>query len=578
MAGEQRIVWFLLGFAAATGVVLALGPMPAAGQILDPIARSETPRRPAQARSGAAGAAATSNATPLDSEEPNPFYDGRFGPDAASSAQPAPTEAEQADGGSAADDMAAEDDIFGEAQARPRQIPIPQDGDPVSVIEASAPRDGDLSEPNVPPTVGEDITEVDMRSPADVAAFAGAPAAFDPLLLQAEEFNPVFSDSQFRQFGVDPFAPLGTRIGSFILYTAVEADGDYNSNIFASPEPVGDSALEVRPSVRLASNWNWHALELRASGDLSFHDRFSSEDDRAYLAEALGRLDITSHTNIQALVAHEEAQESRSAINASSAGTRPDIVVNRERLALNHRFNRLSVQLRGSVIDTRYGTNIFNGVAQSNADRDFTLYDQAVRPKWEFSPYLFVFSDIALNQRYYQIPAFTDGLIRSSTGERYRVGVSFGEVSEILRGEVSLGYGLQTPNNHELEPIDGLLIDANLSWRVTPLTTLLFTASSEVAETTTADSGGVMDRQYAVEARHNFSTRLVGIAGLGFMTRDFVGAGINENQLTAATGVEYYLSREAVLFSRYQHTVFDSTQPNSSYTVEEVQAGVRLRH
>jgi hypothetical protein len=238
----------------------------------------------------------------------------------------------------------------------------------------------------------------------------------------------------------------------------------------------------------------------------------------------------------------------------------------------------LSVQLRGSVIDTRYGTNIFNGVAQSNADRDFTLYDQAVRPKWEFSPYLFVFSDIALNQRYYQIPAFTDGLIRSSTGERYRVGVSFGDVSEILRGEVSLGYGLQTPNNHELEPIDGLLIDANLSWRVTALTTLLFTASSEVAETTTADSGGVMDRQYAVEARHNFSTRLVGIAGLGFMTRDFVGAGINENQLTAATGVEYYLSREAVLFSRYQHTVFDSTQPNSSYTVEEVQAGVRLRH
>jgi len=579
VAGERRIVWFLLGFAAATGVVLALEPMPAAGQILDPLARSETPRRPGQGRPGAPRAPSDLRRTPLDVEEPDPFYDGRFGPDAASSARPAPTEAEQADGRATAEDAAAEDDIFGEAQARPRQIPIPQDGDPVSVIEASAPSDGDLSEPNVPPPADEeDITEVDMRSPEDVAVFAGAPAAYDPLLLQAEEFNPVFSASQFRQFGVDPFAPLGTTIGSFILYTAVEADGDYNSNVFASPEPVGDTALEVRPSVRLASNWNWHALELRASGDLSFHDRFSSEDDRAYLAEALGRLDITSRTNVQALVAHEEAQESRSAINASSAGTRPNITVNRERLALNHRFNRLTVQLRGSVIDTRYGTDILNGEAQSNADRNFTLYDQAVRPKWEFSPYLFLFSDIAFNQRNYQIPAFTDDLIRSSTGERYRVGVSFGEVSEILRGEVSLGYGRQTPNNRELEVIDGLLIDANLSWRVTPLTTLLFTAASEVAETTTTDSGGVMDRQYAVEARHNFSTRLVGIAGLAYTTRDFVGAGINETLLTAATGAEYYLSREAVLFSRYQHTVFDSTRPNSSYTVEEVQVGVRLRH
>ena len=39
-----------------------------------------------------------------------------------------------------------------------------------------------------------------------------------------------------------------------------------------------------------------------------------------------------------------------------------------------------------------------------------------------------------------------------------------------------------------------------------------------------------------------------------------------------------YLNRWAVLFTRYQHTAFDSWQlPDSSYTVEEVQAGVRLR-
>jgi hypothetical protein len=388
----------------------------------------------------------------------------------------------------------------------------------------------------------------------------------------------VFRDGPSRIFGVDPFAPIGTKIGSFLLFTAVEADYDFNSNIFASPEPVGDSALEVRPAVRLASNWSRHAVELRASGDLSFHDRFSTEDDRAYLVEALGRLDVTSFTNLQGFVAHEEAQESRSAINASSAGTRPDIVVNRGRLALNHRFNRLTVQLRGAVIDTQYGTNIFDGEPQSNADRDFTLYDQAIRPMWEFSPYLFLFSDISLNQRIYDIPAFTDGLIRSSKGERYRAGVSFGEVSQILRGTISLGYGVQTPDNKQLEPIDGLLIDANLTWAITPITTLLLTASTDVAETTTADSGGVLERQYGAELRHNFSTRWVGIGGLGYFTRDFVGAGINENQFTAAVGTEYYLSREAVLFSRYQHTVFDSTQPNSSYTVEEVQAGVRLRH
>ena len=214
----------------------------------------------------------------------------------------------------------------------------------------------------------------------------------------------------------------------------------------------------------------------------------------------------------------------------------------------------------------------------SNADRNFTLYDEAVRPKWEFSPYLFMFADIAFNQRDYTIPAFSDGIIRSSTGERYRLGVSFGEVSQILRGNISLGYGRQTPDSRELEVIDGLLIDADLTWQVTPLTTLQFTAASEVAETTTVDSGGVMERVYGLEGRHSFTTYLVGIAGIGYMTRDFVGAGITENQFTAAVGAEYYLNRWAVLFTRYQHTAFDSSQPDSSYTVEEVQAGVRLRH
>ena len=417
-----------------------------------------------------------------------------------------------------------------------------------------------------------------MRSPEDVRAFINEPASYDPLLLQVDETNPVFSDSTFQGFALDPFPPIGTKIGSFLLFTTVESDVDYNSNIFASPEAVGDTALEVRPAGRLASNWSRHAVEVRASGDLSFHDRFQTEDDRAYLVEGLGRLDVTSFTNLQGLIAHELAQESRSAINAQSAGTRPDVTVSRLRGAFKHRFNRLTVQLRGGIIDTAYGNNLFDGTVQSNADRNFTLYDQAVRPRWEFSPYLYAFSDIAFNQRDYNLAAFSDGINRSSTGERYRVGVSFGEISEILRGTFTLGYGRQTPDSEQLEVIDGLLIDADLTSQATALTTLQFTATSEVAETTTFDSGGVMERTYGLEARHNFTRYLVGIAGLGYLTRDFVGADTSESQFTAAAGAEYYLNRWAVLFSRYQHTVFDSSQPNSSYTVEEVQAGVRLRH
>jgi len=563
VASGQRIVWFLLGFAAATGCLLALRPLPAAGQILDRPAANDAP--PVRRQPQAGGAASV--------QDENPFQDGRWGAEVRALPAPRQTDAPVGDW-----ETSTATDALDEVQGRPRRPRVPQDGDPVDFVESFVPADGiiDLAQPS-DLSDEDDPTRAEIRSPEDIAAFAAFPG-FDPLLLQEEQINPVFSDRVDRLFEQEPFAPLGTRIGSFVLFAAVEADGDYNSNLFASPEALGDYSFELRPSARLASDWRNHAVEVRASGDLSFHDKYPSEDDRAYLVEGLGRLDVTRRTNLQGAIAHEEAQESRNAINASSAGSRPDIVVNRGRLALNHQFNRLSVRLRGGIVDTRYGTDILDGVAQSNADRNFTLYEEAARPMWEFTPTFFVFSDVALNQREYGIAAFTDGINRSSTGERYRVGVSFGDIGAYLRGDASLGYGRQTPDNPQLEVIDGLLVDANLSWRVTQLTTLLFTAETDVAETTTVDSGGVMQRNYALEARHNFTTRLIGSAGAAFFTRDFVGAGIHENQLTLATGLEYFLSREAVLFGRYAHTVFDTTSPNGNWTGEEVQLGVRVRN
>ncbi len=472
------------------------------------------------------------------------------------------------------------DDVIDEDEERLRRIAVSEDGGPIVVSEPMGELDGivDVGEPISGVESEDDVTQASMLSPEDVGAFVETPAPYDPLLNQAEESNPVFGGQTFRQFGIDPFAPLGMPIGSFLLFTTLENYYDFNSNLFASPDAVGDSSLVVRPAARLTSNWSRHALELRGSGDLSFHNQYPSEDDRAYMLEALGRIDVTSRTNVQGYYGHELSQEGRSAINANTTGSRPNITVDRFRSAVNHRFNRLSVQLRGNIIDTSYGDDIFDDFVQSNADRNYTLYEQGVRPKWEFSPYLFLFSDISLNQRDYDVAATSDGILRSSTGERYRVGVSFGEIGEILRGDISLGYGRQTPNSRELPIIDGLLIDANLSWQATPLTAVQFTAFTDVAETTTAGSGGVLERNYGLEVRHNISTRLIGIAGLGFMTRDFVGADIHESQFSAAVGAEYYLNRYAVLFSRYQYYDFDSSQPDGSFKGNEVQAGVRLRH
>ena len=72
------------------------------------------------------------------------------------------------------------------------------------------------------------------------------------------------------------------------------------------------------------------------------------------------------------------------------------------------------------------------------------------------------------------------------------------------------------------------MFDADLTWRITPLTALLFTAATDVAETTTTDTGGVLERQYALALRHSFSTRLIGTTGISYYNRDFVGGDLTE--------------------------------------------------
>ena len=87
-----------------------------------------------------------------------------------------------------------------------------------------------------------------------------------------------------------------------------------------------------------------------------------------------------------------------------------------------------------------------------------------------------------------------------------------------------------------------------------------------------------MERKYAVEAAPQLHDAPHRQRGLGYFTRDFVGAGINENQLTGAVGLEYYMNRHAVLFGRYQHTAFDSSSADRQLHGRGGAVGVRLRN
>lgn len=549
--GRRRRAWFLTGFVAANAIS-AFVTLPHAYAQSQPQGSSYStgPSQPSRGRAGSADVddnyAAPGIPQPIPDDDPTAVKEEDDGLD------PVP---------------------------RAGQRSVVLDGDPNFPADQIQLRDGivDVGEP-APAEDGTDPSSVDTRDPEDIAVFENPPAGYDPLLFQIEELDPITDNRAVsRLASLEPFDPIGIKVGSFVLFPEAELSTSWYSNVFRAPDANSDWALNVLPNLRLVSNWQTHALELRANGDLSYFSQYDSENDKGYLVEARGRLDIAKRTNLQGLVSHERNQESRSALDASSAGTRANQTTDRGELALNHRFNRLSLQLRGSVGDFKYGEVENLGVTTSNSDRDYTATEETVRAAWEFKPTLSAFTEVAVNQRDYDRAAQSDLINRSSDGERYRFGLSFGNTGKILRGEVSMGYGIQRPDDRRLREIDGLIVDANATWRATEVTSLLFNARSDITETTTANVGGSFYHFYSLEARHAFRTYLIGSAGLSYATQDSRDGIIDEREIRATLGLEYFINRELMVFGRYAHTNLDAVGTASDYDADEVHVGMKIR-
>lgn len=496
-----------------------------------------------------------------------------------------------------ADDRPLE--IVPQTRERPGSRPIIQDGDLSYPRPRSQPRDGviDVGAPT-PILDGTDPTTTDTRARRDIDLFESPPAGFDPslfqtedpdprdrqpedtdpLLFQIEDIEPVRDDRRPRRlFRFEPYDPVGIKMGSFVLFPEVETGLRWNSNVLSSPNADSDVAYTLNPSARLVSAWSRHALEFNARATLSFFNEFDSEDDRGYDLEARGRLDFTRRSNLQGLISHSVVQESRSAIDASNAPDRTNVETQRAALTFNHRFNRLTVQLRGSLETRDFGDDTFGGVTNSNDDRDSDDWEQAVRATWEFKPTLSAFAEVGFVQREFGAPAQSDNIQRDTTGERYRVGLDFGDTSAYLRGEISIGYGIERPDVSALSNVEAFLFDANASYRFSELTTFLLNARSDIEETTNAGSAGVVTHFVGLEARHAFRRHLIGTVGGSISTREFDNTTLEESEWRMGTGLEYFMNRNMVLFGNYEHTDFDSNSPGSSFVDDEFRFGLRLR-
>lgn len=377
------------------------------------------------------------------------------------------------------------------------------------------------------------------------------------------------------------FEPVGGRIGSFLLYPSVEARIEYDDNILALPsEGEGDVELTMRAAMALESRWLRHSLEADAYIEQSLHGRFTTEDMTEGGARVRGRLDISRDTSARLVASLDSLGENRANITAAGQARDPTRFRRADALlSLAHDLGR--VQLIG---DTQIIALDFDDAVTAEGDpldQDFrdSLYLRAsLAAAVEISPRV---SGLLRGQvdrlSYVGDPEVPDPFDRDTTGYSVEAGLRL-ELSNLLFGEVRAGLLHREVDDPTANGVTGASFGANLTWNITPLTTLRLFGDRQVEEGGSQLVSGNIRSQARIEAEHELLRNIILEARGGAALIDTVGIiDAQAQEYNLMVGATWKVDRNFRVFARADRFQrFADGDFFREFTRNRVTAGVRV--
>ena len=363
-------------------------------------------------------------------------------------------------------------------------------------------------------------------------------------------------------------------LGSFTLRPRVTVEGTYNDNIFRTDAFKRDDFITViRPSLRLLSDWNNHALNLEASGAIGRYADFSVEDYDDYLFSVAPRIDITDENNVNLSLRHSRVHEERSGSELPVQGD--DLYWDAE-VAWTYSGPALSSISRYAF---RRRDALDNGlVSRDTFDSD--VHTAQWRLGWKFSP-----GRTAWVQPEYQVAEFhtvdpVSGFDRDNSGVVVLAGLTF-DVSDVSFLEFGVGVVTRTFD----EPTKGDLADfayrLRAVWNVSPLITLDLAAGRSVNVDDSFAALATIDDEVVLKGAWDPLERLILSASLGYRKTDFIslpGFERDESSLDGSLNLRYLVGQNAFLEADYKFVSFKSSRAVDVYDSNQVtlRAGMEL--
>ncbi|MEE4235926.1 MAG: outer membrane beta-barrel protein [Anderseniella sp.] len=377
--------------------------------------------------------------------------------------------------------------------------------------------------------------------------------------------------------GADPYAPLGIRRGAFILFPELEVGSVYSSNVTSSATNARDDfGLRLAPRIALRSDWERHALAFEGQGELVFWDEFNEQNVNNGSVAASGRLDIRSTTtlDLSAGLGWSQATATDFEVPNTAIGPRNDTAYNM--LArLTHVMGRIVTQTTAAATWFKFGDLDLGALGEElNDDRDYVAPAVGLRVGYQMSEAVQPFVEVTYSPRLHDQNVDRNGLRRDSQGVVIRSGITFNDGS-IWSGEVAARYEFRDYEDATLRSQSALGMDANVSWAPTALTTVQFTAASQIEESSDPLVSGATNWTAGVLVSHQMldNVALEAGASMGYTDYDDISS---ETGFGATLGAAYAIHRDVELTAGYE---FSLTKPDAGNSTSEhrVSSGLRFR-
>lgn len=372
---------------------------------------------------------------------------------------------------------------------------------------------------------------------------------------------------------------LGLRAGGFVLFPEVQSGFQLTDNVAQSAQNArSDIGYFVAPSLRIESDWVRHSVNFDVSSRHVYYFENPTENETQLDARGRYRLDVLRTTNVELNGGYSLQQEGRGEIDVPGGAAEPP---NEHRLdgsaRLTHRFNRLEASVQGRIDYNIFeDVDLVGGGTQNNSDRNFTEYEGTLRLGYEISPKLQPFIETSYSVRRHDEEIDDNGLRRDSDGVSVEAGIRV-EISALLDGELAIGYVSRDFEDATLENIDGVTFNSTLNWRPSELTTIAFTAATDVQETSVGTLSGSIERTFAVNVTHSLRHNLTVGARAAYSFEDFVGGNLREENLYLATGLTYQMNRVAAVRLGYSYRNFSTNVAGSGYSENRFQIGLVIQ-